>query len=402
MPTFVYKAKHGPGRTIDGELRAESRAAAVAAIDAMGYSPISVHEKPAGSACRRIGMGWRRITQRDVTVFTRQLASLIRSGVPILRALSTVVEQTENGRFQRVVESLEISIRDGNMLSDAMAAHPSLFPELYVNMVRSGESAGILDTILTRLSEAREKEEDLRRKIQAALAYPILVLCVGVATVFALFAFFLPRVTVLFEDFRALPLPTRVLIGISDFFSNHWYWVLLAVFLVIAVFRRLASLGKGRTFIDGIYLHMPLVRRFVLEADIARFARTLSLLVQAGIPVDKALSLSSNNLGNAVLREELEGVRRGTVTQGAPLSDGLKKSRHIPVFVANMTAVGEEAGRLDESLAEIASFYEKELDQHSRLAASLLEPVLILTVGVVVGFIVVSMLLPIFEIGTAI
>lgn len=400
MPTFAYKAKNGPDKTVEGELIAESRATAIARIDAMGYSPVWIREKQQESGKGR-GFWERRISERDITVFTRQLASLTRSGVPILKALSTIGEQTENYRLARVIQTLEDTVRDGDMLSAALAQHPSLFPEIYINMARSGEAGGVLDTVLNRLADARDKNDELRRRIQAAMAYPTLILAVGIGTVFVLLTFFMPQVIDLFKDYRNLPLATRALIGISNFFSHYWYWIALVCFLIMAVLWRLAAMEKGKTFIDRIMLHAPFISRFVRLADIARFGRTLSLLINTGIPVDKALALSGATLNNTVLRDEIEKVRHDTVQQGMPLSAGLKRSRYFPALVANMAAVGEEAGRLDESLAEVASFYEKELDQRSRLAASLIEPILILVVGAVVGFIVSAMLLPIFEIGKA-
>jgi len=399
MPSFVYRAKSGPGKTVEGELHAESRADAVARLDAMGYIPVTVNEKGVVQPRRRLR--GRRIGQRDVTLFTRQLASLTRSGVPILRALSTISAQTDNARLAALVEDLENAIRDGSMLSDTLAKYPALFSELYVNMVHSGESAGVLDTILFRLADAREKEEDLRRQVQAATAYPLLIVVVGILTVFALLSFFMPRVIDLFRDYADLPLPTRILIGTSNFFSEYWLWLLLVLVLVAAVFNRLAAMEKGRVFVDRMKLHTPVFGNFVRQSEIARFARTFALLIESGVPVEKGLTLSAGAMRNAVLKDELYALREDTVRQGLPVSAGLKKTRYFPPFVANMAAVGEEAGRLEDSLSEIASFYEKEVDQRTRLATSLLEPVLILIVGAVVGFIVFSMLLPIFKLGTA-
>ena len=296
---------------------------------------------------------------------------------------------------------MESTIRDGSMLSDALVKFPALFSALYVNMVRAGESAGLLDTMLFRLAEAREKEEEIRRKVQAAMAYPTLVLIVGFGTIFVLLAFFLPKVVDLFDGFDDLPLPTRMLIGGSEFCSGNWHWVVILAGLAAAIFNRLAAIERGKTFVDGIKLRIPFMNKFVLYSDIARFGRTLSLLVDAGIPIDRALALSAQTLHNSVLREEIERVRDETVTQGAPLSTGLKKTRHFPQMVANMCAVGEEAGQLDESLTEVASYYEAEVDQRSRLVTSLLEPILILVVGGMVGFIVAAMLLPIFRLSVA-
>lgn len=400
MPSYVYRAKDGPTKTVTGELTAESRAAALAMLDARHYTPIWVREKELEDR-RRIRLWGRRIAPRDITVFARQLGSLTRSGVPILRALATISEQTENSRLRRVVEDIETTIRDGGMLSGALAKYPSLFSELFVNMVRSGESGGVLDQVLYRMAESREQEEDIRRKIQAAVAYPALIMTVGLVTVVVLLTFFLPRVLDLFSSYDRLPLPTRVLMGASGFFSGNWYWILILLLLAAAIFNRLVTLDKGRTLVDHIKLHVPLLKRLIREADISRFARTLALLLEAGIPIDRSLALSSDTMRNAVYRQEMDKVRAGTVQQGMPLSEGLKRSGIFPVFLANMVGVGEESGHLEESLTEVASFYEKEFDQQTRLATSLLEPALILVVGLVVGFIVAAMLLPIFELGTS-
>jgi type IV pilus assembly protein PilC len=402
MPTYEYKVKDGPGKTVEGELVAESRQAALASLDAMGYSPISVGEKNETRSARSI-MHVRGITNRDVTVFTRQLASLLKSGVPILKALFTVEEQTENPAFKRVVEDLKNTTRGGCMLSEALAKYPAVFPELYVSMVLSGESGGVLDTVLQRLAVSREQEEETRRKIQAAIAYPALIISVGVITVFVLLSFFLPRVVTLFDQYKnkKLPVPTRILMGLSDFFSNEWYWIVIVAVLAWAFYRRLASFEWGRLFIDAMKLRLPVIGSLVKQSEIARFARTLSLLLNSGISIDKALTLSANTMRNAVLRSGIEDVRRETVQQGIPLSTGLKKAAEFPPLVGNMTAVGEESGRLDECLDEIASYFEREVDHRSRLVTSLLEPVLILVVGAIVGFIVAAMLLPIFELGTS-
>jgi len=402
MSKYLYKAKDGPGKTVEGELSAESQQAALARIDAMGYSPIWVLEKDSIAEGEHLFRA-RWVSRRDVTVFTRQLAGLLKSGVPILKALSTVGEQTENRQFKKVVVEIEGTTRNGNMLSDALSQYPGLFPDLYVNMVRSGESAGMLDTILFRLAESREKEEETRRKVQTATAYPILIVIVGIVTVFVLLAFFLPRVVEIFEHYKhgRLPLPTRILMATSTFFSANWYWVVLVGVLLWAIGKRVASLEKGKSFVDRAKLNIPFVGNFIRQVEIARFSRTLSLLIVSGIPIEKSLSLSAAVVRNTVLKAEIEKVRTGTIQQGVPLSIGLKKESDFPPFMANMIAVGEESGRLEESLDEIASFYEKEVEQQSRLITSLLEPILILIVGAIVGLIVSAMLLPIFELSTS-
>ncbi len=401
MAVFTYKAKEGPTKTVEGELHAESSPDALAALDRMGLSPVWVREKAEqldGKQARKFDL--RPIRPRDITILTRQLASLIRSGVPILRGLRTIADQTESQRLRRVVSDMEATVRDGSMLSVAMSRYPALFSALYVDMVRAGESGGILDESLTRLADAREKEEDFRRKVHSAMAYPCLVLAVGVLTIFILLSFFLPKVVALFDTYESLPLPTQILIAVSDFFDQYWYWVVLIFLLLAAVFKRLTTLERGRLLIDGMILKIPLVNRFVQQAEIARFSRTLALLLEAGLPIDKSLDLSGKTLQNSVMRNEISDVARRTVQRGESLTVGLKATEHFPAFVSNMTAVGEEVGTLETSLNEIATFYEKEVDQQSRLITSLIEPLLILGVGGVVGFIVAAMLLPIFELGT--
>lgn len=399
LPTYRYKAKQGPEKTVERELTADSRAAAVARIESMGMIPVWVREAGSGLRTLEGRPSSRGISRTDVTVFTRQFASMAHAGVPILRALSSIHEQTENPRFQAVVADLEQAIRDGAMLSEALRPYPQLFPELYVNMVASGEAGGVLDTMLYRLADAREQEDESRRRIQAAMAYPSLVAVTGAVTVLVLLIFFMPRVMALFEAYEKLPLPTRILLGVSEFMSTYWHWLVLGIGLVFVVFHRLAAMDRGRLFVDRLKLRLPLLGRFLRDVELARFARVFALLIDAGIPIDTVLQLSSKSVRNAVLRDDLAMIRERTVQQGLALSDGLKASAFFPTFVGNMLAVGEETGRIDDALNEVAQFYENAVQRQSRMAVSLLEPILLLIVGCLVGFIVFAMLMPIFEMG---
>ncbi len=401
MPKYEYKAKDGPGKTVTGVMDADSRDAVIASLDMRGLMPVWVKEAQLTKGRSSFGFG-RRIKFRDVTLFTGQLASLLKAGVPILRAMSIITDQTENVKLCKVVGGIETSIRDGNMLSSALADYPDSFPALYISMVRAGEASGALDLILSRLADSREKEEDIKRQLQAALAYPVLIIVVGLATVFGLLAFFLPRVVELFRDYQDLPLPTRILMGTSDFFSANWYWILLVIALAGAIIHRIAVLEKGRLFFDTIGLRLPFAGRFITESEISRFARTFSLLIKAGMPIDRALAMSAQAVNNVVLRDELEMVRQNTVENGETISSGLRRSLYFPAMVTNMAAVGEEGGTLDEAMDEVAVYYEKQCEQRGRLAVSLVEPIMILLVGALVGFIVAAMLMPIFELGTGV
>ncbi|MDA0323512.1 MAG: type II secretion system F family protein [Verrucomicrobia bacterium] len=401
MPRYVYKAKQGPTKTVEGDIVADSRQAALEHIDRMGYSPIFVEEQDFDDN-QQTRVSGRGIGSRDVNVFTRQLASMIRAGVSILRALRTIQQQTENKRMAAVVEDVHESIRGGKMLSEALMSYPRLFPELYINLVRSGETAGALETMLQRIAEAREKEEEIRKKVQSALAYPILILLMGIITVGVMVGYLLPRISQLFPTVEDLPWPTQVLIYVSRVLSDQGLLILLLLALGALIVRQTASSGKGRSLLDGMVLRIPWVGLFVRQVDISRFARTLGLLVQTGISIDRALGLSAGTLSNQVLREEVEAVREATVERGSSVAGALARSQHFPLFATNMIAVGEETGSLENSLDEIASFYEREVELLTRMLTTLIEPILIMLIGAVVGFIVFAMLMPIFEIGQAI
>jgi type II secretory pathway component PulF len=398
MPEYSYTAKNGPTKTVSGRIVASSRDDAVAKVDALGYSPLSVTETAGEGSRRHIRRG--RVRRADITLFTRQLASLVRSGVPILRALRTIADQTDSPAMSSMVFDMQAGVRDGRPLSEMMSGRPSDFSVLYVNMVRAGESGGVLDVVLERLAETREREDEVTRRVQAALAYPALVLAVGAVTVFVLLSFFLPRMASIFQGYGRLPAPTRVLMAVSNSFSAFWPWVVGAAALLLAAVARLTASARGRMFLDRTWLATPLVGSIARDSEIARFARTLALLLESGISIDNALRLCEGVVRNTVLRSGVTQARERTVSHGSSFSAGLRSSGMFPPFVSNMAAVGEEGGTLDKALEEVASFYERSVEQRTRLATSLLEPVLILVVGGVVGFIVAAMLLPIFEVGT--
>ena len=396
MPRYRYKAKQGPGRTVEREIAAESRAAALAHLEAQGLTPIWV--KPAE---RTVGKRRRagRVRAADITIFTRQLASMIRGGVPVLQAMQSIQDQTESAGLQPVIEEVTSSIRDGAMLSEAIKAYPKLFPSLYVSMVAAGEASGTIDTMLERLADAREKEEESRRQVQAAMAYPVLVGVVGLITVIVLLTFFMPRVMRLFDQTTDLPLATRMLLSTSRFLTNQGHWVLITITLICVVVRRLAMLQTGRVFLDTALLRIPLLGRFLRDVEMGRFARTFALLVQSGIPIENVLRLSAKTMSNSVLQREVDTVRLRTVQQGVRLSSGLRSSVWFPPFFANMVSVGEETGRLERSLEDVARYYEASVARQGRIATALIEPLLLLFVGSIVGFIVFAMLMPIFELG---
>jgi type II secretory pathway component PulF len=398
MAIFRYRVKVGPDRTLDGEIQAESPAMAISRLEAQGFTPVWV--RPADGSASGSGSASLRISRQDLLTFTRQLAGLLKTGVPILRALRTLREQTSDRRMIRMVSELEDRVRNGVMLSDALSAFPRIFPPLFVGMIRAGEAGGAVDEILRRLAQAQEDEDEVRGKVQAALAYPGLVLFLGIVSVVVLLTYFMPKIAELFvHSPQALPWPTRFLIGASAVLVRHGIWVLLGVMVLGVAAMGIWRSAAGRQTVDRILLRLPVIGRFLRDADLARLARTLALLIETGVPIQRALDLSAGALRNSVLRQDIGAVSRNTVQQGGTLAAGLKQQPRIPLFLTHLVAVGEESGRMEEALTEAARFYNLELTTGVRLITNLLEPLLILLVGAVVGFVIFAALLPIFEVG---
>lgn len=389
---------------VNGQIEADSREQAVDKISDMGLLAVSVvplqptADVPPASSVQRVRA--IKIGSLDIDVFTRQLASLIKAGVPLLRALALIGRQTGHNALTGVAGALEQHVRDGKMLSGALAAYPSVFNNLYLNMIRAGERSGTLGEVLFALADYRQKEQDVRQKIMAALAYPLLMITVGFATIFVMLTFFLPKFIVLFEDMnQTLPLATRMLIGLSTFMAANWAWFILAGLLVFMMIDGARHGGKKKMILDMIKLRVPFVKIFVRNAEIARFSRTLGLLIRSGIPVCEGLELATEVLDNDMLKSRLRQARLDIMNQGSSLSASLSNIEVFPDFALNMIAVGEESGKLEWSLTDISDVYEREVEQALKIATTLLEPILILIIGAFVGFIVVAMLLPVFNMG---
>jgi len=410
MPKFVYKAKKGPEEIVEGEIVAENSDQVVRQLDQMGLSPVSINEKIGGTVQgkedqseqrRKPVLNTRKIRSKDIDAFTWQLASLVKASVPILRALTLISQQTDNQALQIIVDDLKNQVKDGKTLSEAMRHYPKQFNNLFLSMVQSGERGGVLDEVLYKVAEHREKEQQMRRKIQSAMAYPLVMLVVGVGTVFIMLTFFMPKFVGIFERMqRELPLPTKILINVSNFMSEYWIWFIVLFGFVLIIFGRVKPGGKKKFFFDMIKLHTPVVKQFIRDAEIAKFCRTLGMLLKNGLPVYESLALATRTLDNDVLRKQLEVTSKDIINQGATLSASLKKVKIFPNFAINMIAVGEEGGRLEESLDGVAEAYEKEVEQAISVMTSLIEPILILAIGGIVGCIVFAMLLPIFDIGS--
>lgn len=433
MSTFTYRAKKGPAELLEGQVEAGNRDEAVRRISDLGLVPVMVQEvkpgtrpaqgadipkplpkpasptpktiKPPGvpQKARKTGGGSffsrRRIKSRFITLFTRQLASLFRAQVPILRALTLLGERCQNQGLGALIATVRENVKDGKALSVSLQQFHEHFPPFYISMIRSGELSGKLDEILERLASFREKEEEFRMKIKGALAYPVFLLAVGILSIIVLMTVVMPRLMVLFKDMEAtLPAPTRALIRVSEFLSTAW-----PVFLVIGIVCVLiGSSPKGKVYLKGltdrVRLRIPIVGTLTVNAEMERFCRTLGLLLKSGLAIVQAADATVSTLDNEVLRKELQGIG-SDMAGGTTLSGALAKVRSFPPFLRDMIAVGEEGGRLEEILEETANSYALEVEQATKVMTSLIEPILILLLGLVVGFLVAAMLLPIFELG---
>jgi type II secretion system protein F len=399
MARFVYEAKTSPKDVIKGTLVADNKSAAIQKISRMGYYLLSLEEE--ADALNRpqsyTAYFSDRISVKNITDFTRQLSDLLEAGITIAKALDILYGQTQNKRLKKVILDIRDYCVSGNPLSDALTRHPRVFSNLYISMVRSGETGGMLDNILKRLSDFYEKQLDIQTKIRTALAYPILMTVVGFTTIIILITFVMPKMTVMFSDFgQALPLPTQILMGISGIIQNYWLILILFLAGITMTVMKIYNTPEGKLAIDRFKLSSPVLGHMIKKVEIARFTRTLSTLLDNGVPILGALQIVLETVDNAVIKEDIEKAA-AAVKEGSSLAEGLGGSKSIPPAVMNMIAIGEEGGHVEKSLLKVALGYERESDEAIKIMMSLIEPLLILTLGIIVGFIVISMLLPIFE-----
>ncbi|MDD5745882.1 MAG: type II secretion system F family protein [Candidatus Omnitrophica bacterium] len=403
MAIFKYRAKKGPGNIVESQLIAASRDEAIERINQLGYVPVRVEEVQSGtvsSGARFAGIV-RAVKGKHVTVFTRQLAILLKSGVPILKAMTILADQSLNPYFKTVLETVRSEIKNGKTLSSALALFPQLFSPLYLSLVRAGEESGTLDQALLRIAEYRFKQEQMFSQVRTALTYPVLMAIVGIGTIIFMLTFVMPRLLTIFSRVgQELPLPTKILIGVSNFLTQPWVWFVSGgvILLAVGVLRRHNRTKRERLLMSYVQLHVPLFGEIFLRAELARFSRTLELLLISGIQLLKAIQISIPTLNNEIIRNELQHVYE-VIEQGGSFGQTLNRSAVFPKFMVNLVSVGEESGKLEEALQELTLTYESETDEAVKVMTNLLEPLMILGMGIVVGFIIISMLLPVFQLN---
>lgn len=398
MSRFTYRAKDHSLRVVEGTIEAETEAAAINRLGDQGLCPFSIAEAGTRTASRWIGPP-RRIAQGTLAYATHQLADLLGGGLPLLSALTLLSSQTEHPTLARVIDAVSTSVRDGRAFSDALSDFPTAFPPLYVSMVRAGEVGGGLEQALTRLAELGEQEEEMRSRIKSAAAYPLFVLGFAILMTVFLLSYVIPKLSLVFlETGQLLPLPTRILLGISGLFTRWWWALALGLGLMVWMLRRWYASPAGRVTIDRTLIAIPAFGALVRRIETARFSRNLGIMIGQGVPILMALDVVAENIANATLRAAVVRTR-DAVRDGASLSTALGATKQFPVFVGNMVAVGQESGRMDAALLKVASAYERDADRTIRTLTTILEPVLLVAVGGIVMFIVLAMLLPVFQIG---
>jgi type II secretory pathway component PulF len=416
MATFKYRAKGKQGQTIEGLIEAASEEEAVEKVSQLGHIPMRVEQTTAKKKEEKedtlsgVSFAERmksksgkslggRIKGKEITAFGRQLSSLIRSGVPILKAIGIISEQSENPVFRKMLDQIYEDVKNGAPFSKSLEKYPVFFPPLYIALVAAGEFSGNLDQSLLRVTEYRQKQEEILSRVRSSLIYPALMAVTGAGTIIFMLAFVMPRLLGVFARMGGeLPLPTKILIQVSTWVRDPWVWGIALVCAILVILRLRKKNAKQSVAMSRFILGLPVFGTFTLKVQIARFTRTLELLIKSDIPIIEAIQTAAPVVSSPVLRDELFKCLKD-IKEGGSFGKSLKKSKSFPNFMTNLLSVGEESGKLDEALEEIANFYERESDEATRIITSLMEPLMILGMGLVVGFIVIAMLLPMFEIN---
>lgn len=394
MPVFEYTAKNATtGQILKGTFDAPSRDDLIGHLRKNRLILVSMREAPKEI---KFSLPGRTISTRDVVIFTRQFATMINSGLPLVQSLNILAQQTENPKLKDVTRAVVFDVEAGNTLADAFAKHPSAFSQLYVNMVAAGEAGGILDTILLRLATFLEKNDKLIRKVKSAMIYPGVILTVAMGAIAILLIFVIPVFQDMFASVNAqLPLPTRIVIGLSDFLQGFWWAVLAAIGIGLFGLKKFYETPGGRRRIDGVMLSLPVLGDLLRKSAVSRFTRTLGTLISSGVSILDGLEITAKTAGNTVIQDAIM-ASRSSIAGGDTIAGPLEKSGVFPPMVISMIAVGEQTGGLDEMLSKIADFYDDEVDVAVSGLLALMEPAMILFLGIVVGGMIVAMYLPIF------
>jgi type IV pilus assembly protein PilC len=399
MPTFVYSARSATGEMQNGQIEVRDRDEVVGFLRKQRMVPLKIEEKKSSFEMPSFGGG---VSTRDVVIFTRQFATMINSGLPLVQSLDILARQSENKVLRKVIEEVLYDVESGLTLADALRGHEKVFPELYVNMVAAGEAGGILDTILLRLAVFLEKADALKRKIKGAMIYPAVIMTVAVGAVAILLIFVIPTFQTMFASAGIeLPGPTQFVIFLSETLQARWYVFVIGIFMFLTLLKQWYKTPTGQLALDRLLLNVPILGPMQRKAAIARFTRTLGTLVASGVSILDGLEITAKTSGNRVLHDAIM-ESRSSIAGGETISEPLKKSGVFPPMVVSMINVGEQTGGLDEMLTKIADFYDEEVDAAVEALLAAMEPIMIVFLGTVVGGMIVAMYLPIFDMMNAV
>jgi len=412
VPVFEYTGLTEAGKNVRGIRDAESSKALRMVLRKDGVYLTEARPAEAGAATgeQKTGLarevdvgalfGFTGVSSQDLAIATRQLATLIAAGIPLVEALTALVDQIEQPRLKKIMGVVKQKVNEGASLADALGEHPKVFTDLYVNMIRAGESSGALDVVLVRLADFTESQAQLRNKLIGAMLYPIIMVIVGIAIVSILFVVVIPKVTKIFEDMNVtLPWTTRILIALSSFARDYWYAILIAVPLLGYGLRRWMKTARGRAWWDRTQLKVPVFGELVRMLAISRFAKTLATLLASGVPIITAMDIVKNVVTNTLLSDVIDKAR-DAIREGESIAAPLKRSGQFPPLVYHMIAIGEKSGQLEEMLQNVARSYESQTEMRITALTSLLEPIMIVAMGGGVSFIVFSILMPIMQLNT--
>ena len=405
MAVFVWEGKTAQGKVLKGEMEAQSAQAVLARLRSQRIQPIPARVREKGKGLEReiTIPGFREtIKPRDVMIFTRQFATMIDAGLPIVQSLDILTQQTENKTFRNTIREIKQDVEGGATLAESLKKHPKAFDDLYVNMVAAGEIGGVLNTILNRIAIFIEKAAKLKRKVKGAMIYPATIIVVAVAVVTILLLYVIPVFAELYGGAgKALPVPTQVTINISNWFRAYFFFIFGAVIAAGVGLRLYYQTDNGRLVGDRLSLRLPVLGDLIRKVAVARFAQNMSVLLSSGVPILDGLAITAKTAGNKVVEQAVMKCRV-SISQGKTIAEPLADSKVFPPMVCQMVAVGENTGALDSLLKKVAEFYEEEVDDAVANLTALMEPMIMIVLGVVLGGLVISMYLPIFQLGTVI
>lgn len=399
MPVYIWKGKNSYGEKRKGEVDAVDLAAAVAQVKRLRISDPIVKEKPK-DLLENIAFFKPKVAVKDIVIFTRQLSTMINAGLPLVQGLEILEKQQSNPTFKKSLNDIRMDVEAGSTLADSMRKMPKIFDNLFTNMIEAGETGGILDTILSRLAIFMEKSMALKKKIKGAMTYPTVCLAISILILIVILVFVVPVFQSMFEGFgHALPLPTQIVVSLSDFFKSYFLYIFISFFLFVMLIKRVYGTEKGRIFMDRAMLSSPVFGMLLRKVAVAKFTRTLSTMLSAGVPILEALQVVAKTSGNKVIEKAVFRVG-DAISEGRPIAEPLEETGVFPNMVVQMINVGESVGALDAMLEKIADFYDEEVDQAVENLTAMIEPFMMVFLGGMIGGIVVAMYLPIFKLSS--